>query len=48
MPTVNGKEFPYDKKGIADAKAAAEKSGQPLEMKHGKKKSGKAPKKRNY
>lgn len=36
MPKVGKKEFPYTKKGMAMAKAAAKKSGK--KMKYGKKK----------
>lgn len=37
MPMVGGKEFPYTKKGMAMAKAAAKKSGKPMKMKAKKK-----------
>jgi hypothetical protein len=37
MPMVNGKEFPYSKKGMAMAKRAAKKSGKKMVMKAGKK-----------
>jgi hypothetical protein len=30
MPKVNGKEYPYTKAGMADAKAAAKKSGKKM------------------
>ena len=36
MPKVGKKEFPYTKKGMAAAKAAAKKSGK--KMKYGKRK----------
>ena len=39
MPMVNGKKFPYTKKGKAAAKKAAKKSGAKMAMKKmGKKK----------
>ena len=38
MPKVGGKEFPYTKKGMAMAKAAAKKSGKPMMKKKAKKK----------
>lgn len=31
-PVVDGKHFSYDKKGMAQAEAAAEKSGMPMKM----------------
>tara|TARA_R100000234_G_C4909980_1_gene139418 strand:+ start:151 stop:279 length:129 start_codon:yes stop_codon:yes gene_type:complete len=33
MPNVNGKKFPYTKKGIAAAKKAAEKKKKPMKKK---------------
>jgi len=41
MPMVNGKEYPYSKKGMAMAKKAAKKSGKKMVMKKGMKKMGK-------
>lgn len=36
MPKVGGKEFSYSKDGIKSAKAAAEKSGKPMEVNGGR------------
>ena len=33
MPNVNGKKFPYTKKGIAAAKKAAEENKKPMKKK---------------
>ena len=33
MPNVNGKKFPYTKKGIAAAKKAADKKKKPMKKK---------------
>ena len=33
MPNVNGKKFPYTKKGIAAAKKAADKKKKPMKRK---------------
>jgi hypothetical protein len=33
MPMVDGKKYGYDKKGMADAKKAAKKSGKKIEYK---------------
>jgi hypothetical protein len=41
MPMVNGKEYPYSKKGMAMAKKDAKKSGKKMVMKKGMKKMGK-------
>lgn len=30
MPKVGSRAFPYSKKGVADAKKAAQKSGKPM------------------
>jgi len=37
MPKVGKKEYPYTKKGMAMAKAAAKKSGKKMKMGKGKK-----------
>ena len=33
MPNVNGKKFPYTKKGIAEAKKAQEETKKPMKKK---------------
>ena len=35
MPKVGGKKFAYTKKGMADAKKAAKKTGKPMKAKKG-------------
>lgn len=42
MPTVGKKEYPYTNKGMAQAKAAAKKSGKPMKKKSGYNKGGMA------
>jgi len=46
MPEVNGKKFSYTKKGIANAKALAKKTGKKMKIKPIRKK--KKPIKKKY